>query len=94
MRLSNDRIRALSRAVAKEMLARGVVELKGPEYALADLIARVLQEDQDLDSVLDAEARAAVARQKSLPPPGSGEYQAAFAREKKAAAAKRGLKDW
>ncbi|MCC7391800.1 DUF507 family protein [Candidatus Sumerlaeota bacterium] len=94
MRLSDARIRALSRSIAKEMIARGVVEMKAPEHTLADLITRVFQEDQDLDSVLDAEARAAVARQKSLPPPGSGEYQAAFAREKKAAAAKRGLKEW
>lgn len=91
MRLSESRTRALSKQVARELVQRGAVVLKSPEYALADLITRVLNNDQNIESQIEAEAREAISRHKNLPPPGSGEYQAAFERARKAAAARRGL---
>jgi hypothetical protein len=94
MRLTDSRIRALSKALAREMVARGIVELKSPEYALADLISRIMIADQELESVLEVEARQEVSKQRNLPPPGTGEYQAAFERAKRSAAAKRGMKDY
>ena len=91
MRLSENRIRGLAKKMAAEMIARGAAEHAHSERALADVIAKVLASDQDLETRIEAEARELLSRQKNLPPPGTGQYQAAFDQAKKAVAARKGI---
>ncbi len=91
MKLSDQRIRKLSKAMAKQMIQRGAVKTSFPDN-IASAISRVMTIDQKLNEELEQEARATLSRQRNLPPPGTGEYNAAFQQAKRAAAMKRGIK--
>lgn len=90
MRLSDQRIQNLARRMAREMTARNAVEAKGGAENLAGFIARFLAYDQMKEEEIEREAREFIARQKTLPPPGSGEYEAAFRNAKRQMAARKG----
>ena len=92
MRLSEKRIRALSKKMAAEMLRRGAVESSAGTDDLAFVIAKAMMFDQRAESQIEEEARAMLSRQKTLPPPGTGEYQAAFQQAKKTIANRKGFK--
>jgi len=91
MRLSESRVRALAKRMAAEMIARGAVEHARGERALSDAIANVLLNDQELETRIEAEAREMLSKQKNLPPPGTGQYQAAFDQAKKLIASRKGI---
>ncbi len=92
MRLSEKRIRQLSKKIARDMMMKGSVKCnKGPGQ-VADVVARVLLEQRDVEEAIEREARELVSRQKNLPPPGTGEYQAAYQKAKQQVAARRGIK--
>lgn len=91
MRLSDKRIKKLAKTMASTMVARGVVKLSGSESALAEAVSRTLMLDQKLEGDIEEEARAFVARQRNLPPPGTGEYAAAFSNAKRAIAHRKGF---
>lgn len=90
MRLSNDRIQNIARKMAKKMTARGVVIPRGGKDDLALFLARFLAYDQMKEAEIEKEAREFIARQRTLPPPGSGEYEAAFRNAKEQIARKKG----
>ncbi|CAN5403616.1 hypothetical protein BH09SUM1_BH09SUM1_17570 [soil metagenome] len=91
MRLSEPRLRALSKKMAREMSSKGVVRVPSGETGIADLLAKVLTLDQQKEIDIEEEARALVSKQRNLPPPGSGEYQAAFQQAKRAIAVRKGF---
>lgn len=90
MRLSEDRIQALARIMAADMVARGAVEAKVGERDLALLIASVIIKDMQVEEDIDREAREKLSRQRNLPPEKSAEYEAMFDRVKREVAARRG----
>ncbi len=91
MRLSENRIRHLAREIAERLVAKGAVEASRGKADLATLAARVLNLDQKLEEEIDREAREQLSRQRTLPPPGTGEYQAAYDQARRRAAARRGI---
>jgi hypothetical protein len=78
MRLSDDRIKILAHRMARQMVARGAVRPHTSTDDLALFLARFLAYDQLKEQEIEKEAREFIARQHTLPPPGSGEYEAAF----------------
>lgn len=90
MKLSDARIRKLSKAMAREMMRRGAISAATPDDP-ATVIAKAMIGQAQIEDAIEAEARGMVARQRNLVP-GTGEYQAAFQQARRAAAAKRGLK--
>jgi hypothetical protein len=88
--MSEARIAALARRMAKEMLRRGAVKCAGGEATLGTLLARAIIAEQAIEEQIDNEARALLARQPRLPPPGTGEYQAAFIQTRRQLASRRG----
>lgn len=89
MKLSEKRIRTLARKIAGEMVAKGLVA--GSETDVANAIANTIQADQERESSIEEEARQLLSRQRSLPPPGSGEYQAALQQAKRQIAQRKGF---
>lgn len=90
MRLSEERIQALAKTMAADMVARGAVETKVGERDLALLIASVIIKDMQVEEDIDREAREKLSRQRNLPPEKSVEYEAIFDRVKREVAARRG----
>lgn len=90
MRLSENRVRSLAFRMAKRMLDEGAVDPAIGTQNLSSLIAQVLINDLRVEDEIDEEARARVSKYPRLPPPGSGEYEAAFQNEKRAVAKRRG----
>ncbi|MCC5875707.1 MAG: DUF507 family protein [Candidatus Sumerlaeia bacterium] len=90
MRLSNDRIQNLARRMAKQMASRGAVAPRNGPDDLALFLARFLAYDQMKMEEVEKEAREFIARQRTLPPPGSGEYEAAFRNAREQIARKKG----
>ena len=91
MRLSEARIRHLSKRIAREMQSTGAARSSGGSDDLAFLVGKVLMRDQRAEAQIEAEARQMLAKQKRLPPPGTGEYQAAFQQAKQTIAARKGF---
>lgn len=91
MRLSEARIRKLTKKIAREMITRRAVKSPLGADALADAISRTMMKDQKMEEEIEAQAREMISRQRNLPPPGSGEYQAAFQQMKRAIAIRRGF---
>lgn len=91
MKLSEKRIRHLAVQIADKLLETRSVEAARGKHDLATLAAKVLNLDQRLESEIDEEARAMLARQPSLPPPGTGEYEAAYEQARRRAAMRRGI---
>ncbi len=91
MKLSENRIRHLSRQIAEKLIATEAVQTSRGEADLALLVTRVLNLDQKLEEEIDREAREHLARQRTLPPPGTGEYQAAYEQARRRAATRRGI---
>ena len=89
MKLSEKRIRTLVRKIAGEMIAKGLVV--GSEADVANALAKTIQVDQEREEAIEDEAKALIARQRNLPPPGTGEYQAALAQAKRQIAMKKGF---
>lgn len=92
MQMSEARIRSLAKKMAREMAMRGAVKSVTSPDAIADVIAKTMIRDQQIEEQIEAEARAMLAKQRNLPPPGTGQYQAAFLQAKKAVAARKGIK--
>jgi len=90
MRLSEDRIHHLARRMADEMIARGAVDPAVRPQNLASLIAQVIINDLLVEDEIDAETRRRLESYRNLPPPGTGQYEAAFIKEKREVAARRG----
>lgn len=88
--MSDQRIQMLARKMARQMTAHNAVEARGGADDLAGFIARFLAYDQLKEEQIEKEAREFIARQRTLPPPGSGEYEAAFRNAKRRIAAKKG----
>ncbi len=91
MRLSEARIRKLAKAMVREMTSRGAIKTQAGPGNAADVIAKTLIIDQRLEEHIESEARAMLERQRNLPPPGTGEYQAAFQQAKRQIASRRGF---
>lgn len=89
MKLSEKRIRSLAKKIGGEMIAKGLVV--GSEADVANAIAKSIQTDQERELAIEDEAKALLSRQRSLPPPGSGEYQAALQQAKRQIAMKKGF---
>ncbi len=92
MRMSEARIGKLAKKIGRELAMRGAVKSPTGPAPIADVVSRVMKIDQRTEEEIEAEARAFLARQRTLPPPSTGEYQAAFVQAKRAAAARRGFK--
>ncbi|MCB2155659.1 DUF507 family protein [bacterium] len=90
MRLSEERIHHLANKMAKEMIRDGAVDRKVGTENLATLIAQVMINDLRREDEIDEEVRGMLARQRNLPPQGTGEYEAMFQKLKQDVAAKRG----
>ncbi len=90
MRLSEDRIRDLSRKMAADMIREGVVAPDAGERNLATLIAQIVINDLLMEDRIDELAREKVARYRNPPPPGTGEYDALFSKAKAEVAREKG----
>lgn len=90
MRLSDKRIEHLAWKMAKKMVAHKAVEPHSGTQDLAQFIARFLAYDQMKEQQIEEEAREFIARQRTLPPPGTGEYEAAFNEAKRRIARNKG----
>lgn len=90
MRMSETRIRALAKTIAKDMIDQGAVEGKISVLNLSTLIAQVMIQDLKVEDEIDEEVRQRLLRYPRLPPEGSGEYEALFFKVKSEIASKRG----
>ena len=90
MRLSETRIPHLASKMAREMIREGAVDRKVGAENLATLIAQVIINDLRREDEIDEEVRGRLARQRHLPPQGTGEYEAMFLKLKQEIAAKHG----
>lgn len=89
MKLSETRIRTISKKIARDIGARGAAQHPSGPDAFVTLIEKILLIDQMLESKIDEEARGLLARQKNLPPPGTSEYEAQFQQVKRNVAMRR-----
>jgi hypothetical protein len=90
MRLSEERIRFISKRIAGSMIRNKAVDSAIGHDNLSTLIAQVLIKDLRIEDEIDSEARQMLLRQRNLPPEGSGEYEALFLRLKEQVAARKG----
>ncbi|MDK2972417.1 MAG: hypothetical protein PWP23_2172 [Candidatus Sumerlaeota bacterium] len=90
MRLTEARIRALSKQIARELIDRGAVDKKVGAMNLSTLVAQAMIHDQQVEEGIEAEARERLLRYRNLPPEGSGEYEAMFIKAKEEIAARKG----
>lgn len=90
VRLSEDRIQYLARRMARTMIDSGAVDAKTSMGNLSTLIAQVIIKDLEAEDEIDAEVRRRLARIRTLPPPGTGEYEAHFQKTKQQVAGERG----
>ncbi|MBI1289848.1 hypothetical protein GC173_01205 [bacterium] len=88
--MSEPRIDKLAKAMARVILTKGYAKMTAGPDGLADLIARELKIDQRVEAEIEAEAHAQLAKNKSLPPRGTGQYQAALTQMKQAIAVRKG----
>ncbi len=91
MRLSESRLRQLSKKIAKDLMSSGAVRATGGVDDLTEYVSRAMMLDQKAEADIEAEARQFLARQRNLPPPGTGEYQAAFSQAKRNFAQRKGF---
>lgn len=91
MRWSEGRIRAVAGQAAEQMHTRGAVKAKAGKGDLAAFIREVMMKDREQEEAIEEEARKFLTTIKSLPPPGTGEYQAAFQKAKEMIARRRGF---
>ena len=90
MRLSEDRIQDIAKKIADDLIDRNAVDPKAGRRNLATLVAQVMINDLSLEDKIDEETRARLARQKNLPPPGTGQYEAMFLKVKEQIAREKG----
>lgn len=90
MRLSEARIRALSKQIAKDLIDQGAVDRKVGLLNLSTLVAQALIQDQKTEEAIEGEVREQLLRYRNLPPEGSGEYEALFLKLKEEVAARKG----
>lgn len=90
MRLSEQRIQALAKSIAAKMKENDSFEKSGTQSDLASLITQTMIRYFQQEEEIDLEVRLLLAKRKSLPPEGTGEYQAAFHQEKLKLAQKKG----
>ena len=91
MKLSENRIRNLSKKIATALLTRGVVTTTSTPESVVSCVSKVLLHDRERDEALDEEARSWLAKQRNTPPVGSGEYMAVFSQTKRQLALRKGL---
>lgn len=91
MKLSENRIRALAKKMAAEMVAAGAVEGTFAERKITEAIVKTIMADQDQELAIEIEAKKLLEQQRSLAPPGSPEYQAALIHKKIELARKKGF---
>jgi len=92
MKMSETRIRKLAKAMAREMTTRGAVKCMTGADQIADVIGKIMVQDQRIEEEIEGQAREMLSRQPSLPPEGTGEYFAAFQQAKRAIAIRKGFK--
>lgn len=90
MRFSEERIHYLAKRMAGQMIEQGAVDKEIGVNNLASLIAQVIISDLQIEDQIDEEARERLSKQRSLPPQGTGEYDAMFDRVKREIAQRRG----
>jgi hypothetical protein len=90
--MSDARIRKLAKAMGREMALKGAVKVAGMSTIVGDVISKAMITDQEFEEQIEGEAREMLSRQRNLPPPGTGQYEAAFQQAKRVAAGKRGIK--
>lgn len=90
MRFSDERIRTLAYRMAKRMIDEGVVDPAVRTQNLTTLIANAIEADLRMEDEIDAEARERVSKYRNLPPAGTPEHEAAFEKEKRFVAQRRG----
>ncbi|MGF1574038.1 MAG: DUF507 family protein [Sumerlaeia bacterium] len=90
MRLSEKRINALAKTIAAKMKTNGSFQKSGSQMDLSSLISQTMIQYFSQEEEIDLEVRQLLAKQKNLPPEGTGEYQAAFQQEKIKLANKKG----
>jgi hypothetical protein len=90
--MSEARLNKLAKAMAREILGKGHAKVAAGLDGLSDLIARELKIDQRIETEIEQEARALIAKNRNLPPPGTGEYQAALTQARQTVAIRRGFK--
>lgn len=73
------------------MVLKGAVKAAAGADDLASAIAQVINRDLAVEEQIEMEARQMLSKNRNLPPPGTGEYQAAFTQAKQAAARRRGF---
>jgi len=88
--MSEARIDKLAKVMARTILSKGYAQMTAGPDGLADLIARELKIDQRTEAEIEAEAHAMLAKNKSLPPRGTPQYNAALTQMKQAIAIRRG----
>lgn len=91
MKLSEPRIRHLSKKIGTALLSRGAVTTTSTPESVVSSVSKVLLQDRERDEALDEEARGWLAKQRNTPPVGSGEYAAVFSQTKRQFALRKGL---
>ncbi len=90
MRLSEERIRDVSRKMAADMIREGTVAADVGERNLATLVAQIIINDLRAEDTIDELTREKLSRYKHVPPAGSGEYDALFSKVKAEIAREKG----
>jgi hypothetical protein len=74
MKISEERLKYVSKKIAADLLARKSVESRLPEEALARRVGASLRNRANIDEEVEHEARAALAKRLRGPKEGTAEY--------------------
>lgn len=92
MRLSEDRIYAVSEKIAEHLKKKRLISSKASINQLASWIEQPIYDNLHAEEEIDTEVRRQIDNLQNKPPEGSFDYQALFQRKKEEIAQRRGYK--
>ena len=92
MRLSEDRIFAISEKIAEHLKKKRMIASKASIVQLASWIEKPIYDDLQAEEQIDDEVRRQIDNLQNKPPEGSFDYSALFQRKKEEIAQRRGYK--